>query len=426
MRHVSVQGRVPSWRTFTSRVLIALILGASPTAAQECVPFEIPAPPPDPGCGGIVQRVAGCPAQREWRDAVRTFVDPVSFETGAASEDEITEWTFSVIGCAGAVVAPLVEHEHLRRIAFSVTSPSGATLLNENRNVGQQSILSFPAVDLPQSGHYSVRIRTWAPRQSFETCADFDIRRLRCDETATGRGHPRSVHVTWRGSAGLHPMEIGDEWRTALEPGLPTSRRIRLDPGMSARIHIMASPGSSISAQASVALGGVVVEQLLSTGSGELLIPEVDDYQDRLVRLAVDSRGNGAVGVTVVVDSTTADTEPGHAEGSRVLYEGESIQGRIAPGASSDRWTLSGVPGSRYRLLVVPSELAGLVLSVIVFDPRTEEVLAREANIARRTEIVVGMPDRGDLVVEVHGVRLERPDTDGRALYTFRLEPREP
>ena len=421
MSHHASRLRRISWARWVWVLLSAAAVSSA--AAQECAPLEVAAPPERPRGCSMMERIRGCPRQREWENATRTFTVPMAFSTAQTTDEEMAEWSYPVVGCAGAVVAPTVSLKNVSRLQLTLLSPSGATLLDVDRSLTEQGSIQLDPVELPQSGRYSVSMRSWAPAQVYDGCDR--IVHLRCVAHSQHSGHPREVQVAWRGSAELEPMSLGDEWHPALEPRSPLSRRVHLDAGGGALVRVESATRAPVSVRISVARGGVLAERRLSTGSGLLPVPAAAAERDLVVRLALDRADTRPIGVTVVVDSTSGGSPRAVAASSssqRTLALNVARTGRLAAdGENPDRWEFTGRAGGHYLLEVVPSGRSHLVVRASVFNVDTEEVVASRDGVAERVAIPIRTPAPGRYVVEMTGVRIQTPDADGRALYTLTL-----
>jgi hypothetical protein len=163
-----------------------------------------------------------------------------------------------------------------------------------------------------------------------------------------------------------------------------------------------------------------------------LRLPAKADEQFVVVRLASEDRSAGPLALLVTIDSGAAGgvtrTESGGSlsaasTGNRRLKAGTPEHARIAAGASAavEQWEFSGTKGERYALLVVPSQRAGLVLQVTVYEASTEDVIARHERISDRVELPLLLPAAGRYVVELRALSVGTPDAEGQALYSVEL-----
>lgn len=398
----------------------ALALAAHGARAQECAD-ELPAvaKPELKSCSWIdlICKQNNKRREDEYRDKARTFSDAFTVEREPDAAQQNVE--YRVRGCRGAVVAAEVTPRALQSINLALLAPSGTTVYEHALHSEGRPFLDR-SVRLPETGYYTVRASTTAAGKSSSVCTKYDKRQCVAHEQRTT--YPLAYTIAFRGSAGVPPITLGDRTDGTITPGQPFARRIALDRNVRATVTVTAAGGARVSGRLERDDGSLVAAQ-----DGEHLSLTVNPAPREatyLLSVAAAGGGAGPTAVSVVVDTTSGGARR-LALGQDVTAEFVNLPPSLAGGAAEAaraEWAFQSARPGPVRLTIVPSGMTGLVVTVAVYDQKTEETVLPETRVARATTVPLALKRPGGYLVVVTPVQARTTPEHASAKYTLKVE----
>lgn len=345
--------------------------------------------------------------QAHWKDQTRTFGDRVAVDD-QSSKDEVQNAEYKVRGCRGTVVVPEVSPTALSSMHVSILAPSGTQIYDQAfQNEGRPVLGS--SLRLPETGVYTVRVSTMSPSKAVEVCKKYKggLFNTDCLEKGTDYVHPVAYSIAFKGSSGAAALSAGDRADGTVTAQQPFARRIAMDRHVAGQVSVTSMSGAPVSARL-VREDGALVAQENGTS---LALPIPSSAREAVYLLDVSiGQGNQPTALTVSVDtgSTTARQLP---LGQETVAEFQGLPSNLneeAGDAHKAEWTFSARHPGTARLTVVPSGMAGLVVSVAVYNKMTEGAVLGDTRVAQSATLSFPVSRVGDYLVvvtplKVHG-----------------------
>lgn len=366
----------------------------------------------------VLCKEANSEKQAHWRDLTRTFGDRVALDDGSAKET-VQNAEYKVRGCRGTVVVPEVTPTTLNSMHVSILAPSGTQIYDQAfQNEGRP--VRGSGLRLPETGTYTVRVSTTAASKAVDVCTKHtgSFFKGECVEHGTQYVYPVAYSIGFKGSSGASALSAGERADGTITSQQPFARRIAMDRHVDGQVTITSMGGAPVAARLVREDGGLVAQQ----NGTSLTLPIPSSAREAVYLLDVSvGQGSQPTALTVSVDTGTA-TARQLTLGQETVAEFQGLPGDLSGEASAAHraeWTFSAHRLGTARLTVVPSGMAGLVVSVAVYNRTTEETVLNDTRVERSATLSFPVRRVGDYLVVITPLQVHAGQ--GTAKYTLAL-----